>query len=63
MEFVDEFDELGVLDGQFPDYVNPVKAIRITLKNASENWVILSEVINESRHVVMISPLWTSLGI
>jgi hypothetical protein len=44
---VDEFDELGVLDGQFPDNLNPIKAVRITLRNASENWVILSEILLE----------------
>lgn len=44
---IDEFDDLGVLDATFPILLNPVSSVRITLKNSSENWVILSEILLE----------------
>jgi len=41
---IDEFDDLGILDAKVPPHLNPLSAVRITLKNPSENWVILSEI-------------------
>ena len=40
----DEFGELGLVEGNIREYLNPISVVRITLKSASENWVILSEV-------------------
>ncbi|CAL8116080.1 unnamed protein product [Orchesella dallaii] len=44
---IDEFDDLGILDAKVPPHLNPLSAVRITLKNPSENWVILSEIFLE----------------
>lgn len=39
-----DFDEFGVLDGQIEPEMCPISAVRITLQNSSDFWVILSEV-------------------
>jgi len=44
---IDEFDESGCLEGSFPSRLNPVASVRIKLKNASENWIVLSEILLE----------------
>lgn len=43
-QIIDEFDDLGILDGHIDPQLCPISAVRITLKNSSDFWVILSEV-------------------
>ncbi|XP_021954594.1 alpha-1,3-mannosyl-glycoprotein 4-beta-N-acetylglucosaminyltransferase B [Folsomia candida] len=43
-----DFDEFGVLDGQIEPEMCPISAVRITLQNSSDFWVILSEIFLET---------------
>lgn len=51
--FLGEFDSAGVLAGEFSDSVNPIAALKISITQSSDNWIILSEVQN-AHHIHFI---------
>lgn len=41
---VGQFNDLGIAEGKIDNSLNPIAAIRLVIKSASKNWVIISEV-------------------
>lgn len=45
---IGEFSDLGLAEGKIDSSLNPIAAVRLVIKSASKNWVIISEIVFET---------------